>query len=146
MKQQSVMLALLLITFCCSPLLAQQYSKSFDTHTIHFNAFPSDALSAEMTMKYGLKRSKNIAVVNISVIKNAASISFQGVQSKVTGVMKNLMSQEKTLTFKEIHEGNAYYYIAEVAIDNKDLVNFFIDVITSDNHSYTIKFSKQFIN
>ncbi len=119
-------------------------AKPYQNHTVHYNAFPTDSLPAEMTKKYHLKRSKNIALVNISIIKNAASIQFQGVQSTVTGVLKNLMGQEKQLSFQEVHEGEAFYYIAQVAVEGNEVVTFKIKIKTSDGEDYSLKFTKQF--
>ncbi|MFK5984674.1 MAG: DUF4426 domain-containing protein [Pseudomonadota bacterium] len=119
-------------------------TKVFKLHTVHFNAFPSDSLPPEMTQRYHLKRSKNIALINVSIIKNAASIPFQGVASTVNGVLKNLMGQEVKLSFQEIHEGTAYYYIAQVAVEHNDIVNFKIQIKTSDNADYQLSFRKQF--
>ena len=85
-----------------------------------------------------------MALVNISVIKNQPSIPIQGVKSSVTGIVKNLMAQEKTINFKEIHEGEAYYYIAQVAVEHNEMVKFKVQIKTSDNQSYDVDFSKQF--
>jgi len=70
-----------------------------------------------MTQRYQLKRSKNMALVNISVVDSKSSLMPQGVKSKVSGQVKNLMGQAKSLDFKEVHEGKAYYYIAQVNVE-----------------------------
>jgi|SaaInl4_200m_RNA_FD_contig_51_253757_length_547_multi_3_in_0_out_0_1 hypothetical protein len=119
-------------------------TKKYELHTVHYTAFPSDSLPSQMTKKYKLKRSKNMALVNISVIKNQPSIPIQGVKSTVAGTVKNLMSQEKTLSFKEVHEGEAYYYIAQVPVEHNEMVKFKIQIKTADNQSYDVDFGKQF--
>ncbi len=127
------------------PIMSQaENTKAYKLHTVHYNAFPSDSLPSQMTQKYKLERSKNMALVNISVIKNKPSIPIQGVKSTVTGIVKNLMAQEKTLTFKEVHEGEAYYYIAQVAVEHNEMVKFKVQIKTTDNQSYDVDFSKQF--
>lgn len=118
--------------------------KAYKLHTVHYNAFPSDSLPSQMTQKYKLKRSKNMAIVNISIIKNQPSIPIQGIKSTVNGSVKNLMAQEKSLSFQEIHEGEAYYYIAQVPIEHNEIVKFKINIKTADNQSYNVDFGKQF--
>jgi hypothetical protein len=138
--------AVIFFTFALLFSLAIQAenTKVYKLHTVHYNAFPSDSLPSQMTQKYKLKRSKNMALVNISIIKNQPSIPIQGVKSKVTGIVKNLMAQEKELDFQEIHEGEAYYYIAQVAVEHNEMVKFKIQIKTDDNQSYEVDFSKQF--
>lgn len=119
-------------------------TKVYTIHTVHYNAFPTDSLPPEMTQRYHLKRSKNMALVNISVVKNEASIQIRGVKSTVKGVLTNLMAQEKELLFQEIHEGQAYYYIAQVAVEHNEMVKFKIQIKTSDKQNYNLVFDKQF--
>jgi len=141
----NVSLILFLALFSLLSLAVQaNNTKVYKSHTVHYNAFPTDSLPPEMTQRYHLKRSKNMALVNISIIKNEASIQIQGVKSTVSGVLKNLMAQEKKLSFQEIHEGQAYYYIAEVPVEHNEVVKFKIQIKTSDNQNYELTFDKQF--
>ena len=119
-------------------------AKEFSKHIVYFNAFPTDSLPPQMTKQYGLKRSKNYAMINISVMEKGAGVPT-GVRSKVTGIMKNLMAQSQALEFKEIKEGKAVYYIAQVGVQSKQIVNFFIDIKPEgSDEKYEIKFNKKF--
>ncbi|MCK5648732.1 MAG: DUF4426 domain-containing protein [Gammaproteobacteria bacterium] len=119
-------------------------SKEYAEHIVYYNAFPTDSLPSQMTKQYGLKRSKNYAMINISVMEKAAGVPT-GVKSKVTGNLKNLMGQSRALEFREIKEGIAVYYIAQIGIQSKETVNFNIDIVPEgSNEKYEIKFSKQF--
>ena len=119
-------------------------SKEYADHIVYYNAFPTDSLPSQMTKQYGLKRSKNYAMINISVMEKAAGVPT-GVKSKVTGNLKNLMGQSRALEFREIKEGIAVYYIAQIGIQSKEIVNFNIDIIPEgSSEKYEIKFSKQF--
>jgi len=121
-------------------------AKSFGKHTVYYNAFPSDSLPSQMTQRYQIQRSKNMALVNISVVDNKSSLMPQGVKSKVSGEVKNLMGQSKPLNFKEIHEGEAYYYIAQVKVDHEEVVNFYVNAKPQNNGaSYDVNFTKKFI-
>jgi len=141
---QISLVSFFLISYLLSASLQAENTKAYKLHTVHYNAFPTDSLPSEMTQRYRLKRSKNMALVNISVVKNEASIQIQGVKASVNGVLKNLMGQEKKLSFQEIHEGQAYYYIAQVPVDHNEVVTFKIHINTSDKQNYNLAFDKQF--
>jgi hypothetical protein len=133
------------VLFCFLPITLQaENTKTYKLHTVHFNAFPTDSLPSEMTQRYHLKRSKNMALVNISIVKNEPSIQIQGVKSSVSGVVANLMGQQKKLPFQEIHEGQAYYYIAQVPVEHNEVVKFKIQIKTTGNQNYNLVFDKQF--
>ncbi|MCW8929170.1 MAG: DUF4426 domain-containing protein [Gammaproteobacteria bacterium] len=119
-------------------------SKEYDDHIVYFNAFPTDSLPAQMTKQYGLKRSKNYAMINISVMEKAAGVPT-GVKSAVTGNLKNLMGQSREIEFKEIREGKAVYYIGQIGVQSKETVNFNIEIKPDgSNEKYDIRFSKKF--
>lgn len=119
-------------------------SKEFADHIVYINAFPTDSLPPEMTKQYGLKRSKNYALVNVSVMKKGTGTPV-GVKSKVSGELKNLMGQSRKLEFREIKEGQSIYYIAQVGVQSRETVNFFINIRPESNkENYEIKFSKTF--
>ncbi len=128
-----------------APLKAE-FSRELGGYTVYYNAFPGDALSVQMTQKYQLKRSKNMALVNISVVRNKSGDAIEGVAARVSGYMQNLLGQRKPLSFQQVHEGQAYYYIAQVAVENKDIVNFYIQIQPAgQSETYSVKFSKQFV-
>lgn len=131
--------------FLTLSLVAQaENAKEFTDHIVYYNAFPTDSLPAQMTKQYGLKRSKNYAMINISVMEKAAGVPT-GVKSAVTGTLKNLMGQNRTLEFKEIKEGKAVYYIAQIGVQSKETVTFNIEIKpASNNEKYKIKFTKKF--
>ena len=119
-------------------------AKEYEDHIIYYNAFPTDSLPPEMTKQYGLKRSKNYAMLNISVMEKGSGIPT-GVKSKVTGTLKNLMGQTRNLEFREIKEANAVYYIAQIGVQSKEVVNFNIDIRPEGTDlKYDIAFSKKF--
>ncbi len=119
-------------------------AKEYAEHIVYYNAFPTDSLPAQMTKQYGLKRSKNYAMINVSVMEKAAGAPT-GVKSAVTGNLKNLMGQSREIEFREIKEGKAIYYIAQIGVQSKETVNFNIEIMPDGTkEKYEIKFSKKF--
>ena len=55
------------------------------------------------------------------------------------------MGQSRTLEFREIKEGQAIYYIAQIGVQSKETVNFFITIKPDSNkEKYEMKFAKTF--
>lgn len=141
--KQIVIISFVLLFMLVTPAQADN-SKEYADHIVYVNAFPTDSLPSEMTKQYGLKRSKNYALVNVSVMEKGTGTPT-GVKSKVTGVLKNLMGQSQKLEFREIQEGQAVYYIAQVGVQSREVVNFLIEIKPESNQeTYEIKFSKKF--
>ena len=48
--------------------IAEQF-ETFGDYTIHYSVFTTDVLSEEIAKSYGIARSKNRALLNISILK-----------------------------------------------------------------------------
>jgi len=97
--------------------------------TVHYNLFNSSMITPEVATQYKLKRSKNIALLNISVVRNTTdSDKVVGVISNVFGQGSSLSGQHKGLAFREIKEETAIYYIAQIPIFHGERLSFDIQV------------------
>ena len=117
----------------------------FGDYTVHFNAFRSDSLTPEIAKAYQLTRRNNRMVVNITVRKRGIDGKTSPSKAKVTGFASNLTGQVKNLEFKEIHEGDAVYYLAQAQVSNRETLKFDIKA-TPEGESITakVKFTQQF--
>ncbi len=102
-------------------------------YTVHYNLFNSSMITPEVTTQYKLKRSKNIALLNISVVRNSSGSSSNsdkvvGIISNVFGQGQSLSGQHKRLAFREIREETAVYYIAAIPIFHGERLSFDIQV------------------
>ncbi len=112
--------------------------QSFDALDVHYNIFNSTFLEPDTARAVGLSRSKNQAVINISMVKDG-----KGQKGSVTGGYKNLLGQSTTLTFKEIDEGNAVYYLSQFPITSQELLRFELQVTDSEGKSHSLKFNQE---
>lgn len=120
-------------------------SRQFGDYLIHFNAFRSDTISAEVAKQHGLARANNRVLVNITVLKELMGATGQPVNAKVTGHASNLTGQLKTLEFKEIKEGNAIYYLADTKITDGEFLKFDINVVPEGvTRPMRLHFNKRF--
>lgn len=78
---------------------------------VHYMLMPTTMLDATIASQYQLARSKNYQLLNISVLDHQ---SQQPQAVEISGEAVNLAGQQQTLTFREINEQNARYYITGV--------------------------------
>jgi hypothetical protein len=109
---------------------------------VHYNAFNSTLLRAEMAQQYGLERSSTLATINITVL--AADLAGKPAQQvTVSGYSMNPLSQQQRLRFEQIIEGDAVYYIAQARFSNLETLRFFI-TIDDGKQQQTLRFHKEF--
>ena len=120
-------------------------SRDFGNYVLHFNAIRTDALTPEIARNYNIVRSSNRALVNISMIKKADGTPGVPVPGSVTAQAVNLNGQFKDLTLREVREGEAIYYIGDVAVANDETLVFTVDATPVDETSrFSVRFQRQF--
>ena len=120
-------------------------SKEFGDYVVHYNAFRSDTISPEVAKQYGLARASNRALINIAVLKKVMNTTGKPTAAKVTGHASNLTGQLKKLEFREIHEGNAIYYLADVKISDGEFLKFDLKIVPEgESRAARLKFEKRF--
>ncbi len=120
-------------------------SKEFGDYVVHYNAFRSDTLSAEVAKQYNLTRANNRVLINIAVLKKVMNTTGKPTSSEVTGHASNLTGQLKQLEFKEITEGNAIYYLADTKISDGEFLKFELKILPEGETKATrIRFDKRF--
>ena len=136
---------LLLLLLSISPFSAfAENSKTFGDYVVHFNAFRSDTLTPEIAKAYSLTRRNNRMVVNITVQKKDGDAT-KPVKAKVSGFASNLTGQVKNLQFREIHDGDAIYYLAQSQISNRETLKFDIKATPAgESLVANVKFKQQF--
>lgn len=122
-----------------------EQSKAFGDYVIHYNALATGELSPAIAQNYGITRSKNRALLNVTVLKKMLGTTGQPVTATVKATAVNMSRQLQTLDVREVHEGNAIYYLAEIDINDQETLDINIDV-TPAGHGQTahIEFRQQF--
>jgi hypothetical protein len=107
---------------------------------VHYIALNSTFLTPEVAKQYGIVRSKFNALINISVLdrqdKTAQSVIL-------TGDARNLIGVVKKLTFKQVTEGKAIYYLAVLPFSDLEQYRISID-INDGLEQKTLKFQHKF--
>ena len=122
-------------------------SKEFGAYVLHFNAIRTDGLTPEVARAYDIVRSKNRAMLNVSIIQKQDQGPGKSVPGTVTAQASNLTGQVKNLNLRQITEGDAYYYIGEVPVANAETLVFQIEAKPLDGaDTFSVKFSRQFFS
>lgn len=115
---------------------------SIGDHVVHFSAQSTDQLPPEVARAYNIVRSKNRAMLNVSVLREDDGTA---VVAKVSVKTVNLTGQLKNITMRQIEEGDAIYYIGEVAIANRETLVFDISVTPEGSQIVSdVRFKRQF--
>jgi hypothetical protein len=101
--------------------------QQFGDYQVHYNVFNSSFLTPEIAHENQLKRAKNTALLNVSVLKKQDDDTYRGITAAVKGTHDDLVRKER-LEFKEIVEENAVYYIASFVIHHRIDVFFTVEV------------------
>ena len=111
-------------------------------HIVHFSAQSTDQLPPDVARAYNIVRSKNRAMLNVSVLREEDGTP---VVANVSVKTVNLTGQLKNVTMRQINEGDAIYYIGEVAIANRETLVFDISVTPEGSQvAKDVRFKRQF--
>ena len=103
-------------------------SADIGDHVVHFSAQSTDQLPPEVARAYNIVRSKNRAMLNVSIIRKSDSVPVGGEVSVKT---VNLTGQLKSVTMRKIEEPGdvvAIYYIGVTPVANRETLVFDIKV------------------
>jgi hypothetical protein len=120
-------------------------SADIGDYVVYFNAQSTDQLSPDVARAYNIVRSKNRAMLNVSIIRKSDKAPVAGV---VTVKATNLTGQLKNVTMRKIEEPgetSAIYYVGETAIANLETLVFDIAVKPEDRDNLSeVRFTRQF--
>lgn len=107
---------------------------------VHYIALNSTFLTPQVAKQYAIVRSKFNGLINISVLdrqdKTAQSVVL-------TGEAKNLLGVVKKLTFKQVTEGKAIYYLAVLPFSDREQYRISVN-INDGLKQKTLKFEHKF--
>lgn len=114
-------------------------------HVLHFSAQSTDQLPPEIASVYNIVRSKNRAMLNVSIIRKADNLPVAGEVSVKT---VNLTGQLKNVTMRRIDEPGdpgAIYYIGVTPVANRETLVFDISVTPDGaDEPSEVRFKREF--
>ena len=112
-----------------SSWVSAEQKKQLGPWDVHYIAMPSTMIDPAIAKAYQLERTKFQGLVNISVLKTTDQSAQQ---VSIEGVAKNLLGQQKELVFREVTEGKAIYYLAQLPYRNEERFTFTLQIKQGD--------------
>jgi hypothetical protein len=150
-----LLLAALALAGCGSPegpeTAPQRAAPSEPTHQafgdfeLHYNALRTDLLTPEVARAYGIERSTNRVLLNVSLLRKSADGRTVPVDGRITATARNLNGQMKNLQLRRITEGDSVYFIGEVGISGSEILVFDIEAAPADGtDTISVRFKREF--
>jgi hypothetical protein len=138
----TVKLIISTLLFCLPAFASAENSLTIGNYIVHYNALSTESLPPSVAKAYGITRSTNRGLLNISVLKKGSG--FEGVEADIKVSATNLTGQLRSIELRKIKEQNAVYYISVFSVANEETLDFSIDVTTKENQTGNIKMRQQF--
>lgn len=120
-------------------------SRDFGDYIIYFNAIRTDQLTPEVASQYNIVRSRNRALLNVSMVRKVEGSAGVPVPGSVSAQAVNLNGQLKNLSVRQITEGEAVYYIGDVAVSSGETLVFTVDATPINETSrFSVRFVREF--
>lgn len=120
-------------------------SQTFGDFTIYYSAFTSDSMQPSMAKAYNIIRSKNRAILSISIQKKSLAPVGTPVKADIAVKATNLTGQLKNIEVREVDEGSAVYYISEFHVAHEEILDFTLTAKSKQfDKALVVKFRQQF--
>jgi uncharacterized protein DUF4426 len=150
-----LLLAVLAVAGCGSPsgtetapqraAPSEPTSETFGDYEVHYNAVRTDLLTPEVARAYGIERSTNRVLLNVSLLKKSEDGRTAPVDGKASATAHNLNGQVKDLELRRITEGDSVYFIGEVGITGNEILVFNITASPAGaSDVLTVQFKREF--
>lgn len=114
-------------------------------YTVHFTSLTTDQIPPEVAAAYNIVRSKNRAMLTVSLIRKSDGQSVTGDVSVKT---VNLTGQLKNVTMRKIEEpgeASAVYYIGVIPVANRETLIFDLTVRPETaSEPFEVRFKREF--
>ena len=138
----------LLITLCfvlLSSLAMAEQKQVFGDYEVHYMGLTSSELDKNTAKLYGIKRSRNIGYLMISVLKTGMSDMPVAWDAKLEAEMSNLIGQKRTLEFTRIQETSALYFYSTFDFYDANHYRFNVKVTPQgETRTFDVKFDQKF--
>lgn len=98
---------------------AEQF-KPFGEWQVHYVAFNAMRLPAAVAERYGIVRGPTKGLLNVTAMRQGGT----GKTVQVSGRFLNLLGQPQALSFRQIEDDGAVYYLAAFDFENAEVLRF----------------------
>ena len=137
---------LLLGTLSFSLTSEAQQAQDFGDYVVHYNALNTNLIPPQVAQGYGIQRSPNRALINITVLKKVMDTPGTPVAAVVTANGTNLTGQTREIKIRKVEDSEgAIYYLGDFPVHNLETYRFTIEVaVAGEDEPLVVKFKQQF--
>ena len=123
-----------------------EQSQDFGDIVVHYNALNTHLIPPQVAQGYGIQRSENRALLNITVLRKVMNNPAAPVRAGVEAHGTNLTGQRRDIEMREILDPEgAVYYIGEFPVHNMETYRFEIKLdVEGEDESLIVRFKQQF--
>lgn len=136
-------ISVLFLTLAFVGNVSAEQKQKVGNFDIHYVALGSTFLTPSIAKSYGIKRSSYTGIINVSVLDTSQE-GNPPVAVEISGIANNLLDARMNLKFREIREGKAIYYVAEVPYRDDQEINFKLAIKYSNKLNTQLKFKQKF--
>ncbi|MFW6094344.1 MAG: DUF4426 domain-containing protein [Pseudomonadota bacterium] len=119
-------------------LVRAEQMQAIGDYEAHYSVVPTLFLKPDVAARYDVVRAPDRALLTVSVLDGEA----HPVRAQVSGVVRNLLDQARELSFREVEEGPAVYYLAGVDHDDGEVLRFVVQVTAPDGSDHEVTFQQ----
>lgn len=120
-------------------VLHAEQMKRLGPYDVHYVVVQSTFFSEEIASRYEIVRGRDRALLNVSVLDEHGS----AVPARLEGTVTNLLGQVAPLEIREVREGPAIYYLAEIKHTDRETLRFAISITAEDGVARELTFQQQ---
>jgi hypothetical protein len=132
-----------LISLLSSIFAAAEQMQRFDNYEVHYSTVNSSFIPADVAKLHGIIRADNRIILNISIRKVVPGEELTEAQTATVTGSRNDLINSYPLTFKEVLEPGAVYYLADFLVLDQESSHFTVDVAIPEGRTYQLKFTQK---
>ena len=110
-------------------------------YTVYLNTSYTKDISNDIAIKYGIKKSDNRIMLNVSILKNQSRKSVEGA---ITIDVTNLLGQKKAVKEMKVVENDSVSYAFFSDISNQETLIYNLSISPEENYSKKIQYTNKF--
>jgi len=110
-------------------------------YTVYLNTSYTKDISNDIAIKYGIKKSDNRIMLNVSILKNQSRKSVEGA---ITIDVTNLLGQKKAVKEMKVVENDSVSYAFFSDISNLETLIYNLSISPEENYSKKIQYTNKF--
>lgn len=122
-----------------------EQAQDFGDYVVHYSALTTEMLPPDVAKAYDIDRSKNRALLNITVLKKVIGNPGTPVEAEVTAEATNLTGQLRTIDMRVVREDKAVYHLGTLSVSDEETFDFDVRVKPEGaKEPLIVRFRKQF--